>query len=150
MDGVEQDCVFDLLDHAFVRSASLSADGRPMSELMKQEPFASIIESQRIGTIRPRVPVLVTHSALDDTIPYGVGRAMARSWCAAGANVRFSTNVAPLHVGGMVPHLAEALPFFEARFAGLPQISSCWSLRGSGRAAHTAQPTFSATRSAAG
>ena len=128
MDGVEQDCVFDLLDNAFVRSSTLSADGRPMSELMKQEPFASIIESQRIGTIRPRVPVLVTHSALDDTIPYGVGRAMARSWCAAGANVRFSTNVAPLHVGGMVPHLAEALPFFEARFAGLPQIGNCWSL----------------------
>jgi pimeloyl-ACP methyl ester carboxylesterase len=126
MDSVEQDCVFDLLDHAFTRSADLSADGRPMSELMKRQPFASIIESQRIGTVRPTVPVLVTHSALDDTIPYAVGKQMARSWCAKGANVRFSTNVAPLHVGGMVPHVAEALPFFEARFAGVPQVSGCW------------------------
>jgi hypothetical protein len=32
------------------------------------------------------------------------------------------------HVGGMVPHLAEALPFFEARVAGLPQIGSCWAI----------------------
>ena len=126
MDGVEQDCVFDLLDNAFVRSSTLSADGRPLSELMAREPFASIIESQRIGTIRPAFPVLVTHSALDDTIPYGVGRSMARSWCGKGANVRFSTNVAPLHVGGIAPHIAEALPFFEARFAGLPQVSNCW------------------------
>jgi pimeloyl-ACP methyl ester carboxylesterase len=126
MDSVEQDCVFDLLDHAFTRSADLSADGRPMSELMKRQPFASIIESQRIGTVRPTVPVLVTHSALDDKIPYAVGKQMARSWCAKGANVRFSTNVAPLHVGGMVPHVAEALPFFEARFAGVPQVSGCW------------------------
>lgn len=126
MDSVEQDCVFDLLDHAFTRSADLSADGRPMSELMKRQPFASIIESQRIGTVRPTVPVLVTHSALDDTIPYAVGKQMARSWCAKGANVRFSSNVAPLHVGGMVPHVAEALPFFEARFAGVPQVSGCW------------------------
>jgi pimeloyl-ACP methyl ester carboxylesterase len=126
MGSVEQDCVFDLLDHAFTRSADLSADGRPMSELMKRQPFASIIESQRIGTVRPTVPVLVTHSALDDTIPYAVGKQMARSWCAKGANVRFSTNVAPLHVGGMVPHVAEALPFFEARFAGVPQVSGCW------------------------
>ena len=125
MDSVEQDCVFDLLDHAFVRSSTLSADGQPMSELMLREPFASIIEAQRIGTIRPTVPVLVTHSALDDTIPYGVGRAMARSWCGKGANVYFSTNVAPLHVGGMAPHIAEALPFFEARFAGLPQLGNC-------------------------
>jgi hypothetical protein len=99
-----------------------------MSELMEQEPFASIIEAQRIGTVKPTVPVLVTHSALDDTIPYGVGKAMARSWCGKGANVRFSTNLAPAHVGGMVPHVAQALPFFEARFAGLPQVSNCWLL----------------------
>ena len=127
-DQVEQDCVFDLLDHAFVRSSTLSVDGRPMSELMAQEPFRSIVESQRIGTTRPAFPVLVTHSTLDDVIPYAVGRSMARSWCGRGANVRFSPNLAPLHVGGIVPHTAEALPFFEARFAGLPQVSNCWAL----------------------
>ena len=125
-DQVETECVFDLLNHAFVKSSTLSASGRPMSELMAVEPFRSIVEAQRIGTVRPTVPVLVTHSALDDVIPYAVGKQMARSWCAAGANVRFSTNVAPGHVGGIVPQTAEALPFFEARFTGLPQVSNCW------------------------
>ena len=125
-DQVETECVFDLLNHAFVRSSTLSASGRPMSELMAVEPFRSIVEAQRIGTIRPTVPVLVTHSALDDVIPYAVGKQMAKSWCGKGANVRFSTNLAPGHVGGIVPQTAEALPFFEARFAGLPQISNCW------------------------
>lgn len=128
MDAVEQDCVFDLLDNAFVRSESLSADGRPMSELMTREPFRTVIAQQRIGTTKPGVPVLVSHSTLDDTIPYAVGKAMARSWCGKGANVRFSANVAPLHVGGIVPHAAEAQLFWEARFAGLPQISNCWLL----------------------
>ena len=125
-DQVETECVFDLLNHAFVKSSTLSADGQPMSALMAVEPFRSIIEAQRIGTIRPTVPVLVTHSAIDDVIPYAVGKQMARSWCGRGANVRFSTNVAPGHVGGIVPQTAEALPFFEARFAGLPQIGNCW------------------------
>ena len=125
-DQVETECVFDLLNHAFVKSSTLSADGQPMSALMAVEPFRSIIEAQRIGTIKPTVPVLVTHSAVDDVIPYAVGKQMARSWCGRGANVRFSTNVAPGHVGGIVPQTAEALPFFEARFAGLPQISNCW------------------------
>ncbi len=128
MDAVEQDCVFDLLDHAFVRSETLSADGRPMSELMGQQPFRSVIAAQRIGTTRPTVPVLVSHSTLDDTIPYAVGKAMARSWCGKGANVRFSANVAPLHVGGIVPFAAEAQLFWEARFSGLPQVSNCWLL----------------------
>lgn len=125
-DQVETECVFDLLDHSFVKSSSLSANGQPMSALMGVEPFKSIVEAQRIGTIKPAFPVLVTHSALDDVIPYSVGKAMARSWCGKGANVYLSTNVAPLHVGGIVPQTAEALPFFEARFAGLPQISNCW------------------------
>lgn len=126
MTAVEQDCVFDLLDNAFVRSETLSIDGQPLSALMTREPFASIIEAQRIGTIKPTVPVLVSHSALDDVIPYAAGKAMAKSWCSKGANVRLSTNVAPLHVGGIVPHAVEAQLFWEGRFAGLPQISNCW------------------------
>ena len=77
-DRVEQECVFDLLDNAFVKSSTLSANGQPMSALMAAEPFRSIVEAQRIGTIRPTVPVLVTHSALDDVIPYAVGRQMAQ------------------------------------------------------------------------
>lgn len=125
-DQVEQECVFDLLNHAFVKSSTLSADGQPMSTLMDQEPFRSIVEAQRIGTIKPAFPVLVTHSTIDDVIPFQTGKALAKSWCGRGANVRFSANVAPLHVGGILPHTAEALPFFEARFAGLPQISNCW------------------------
>ncbi len=126
MDDVEQDCVFDLFSTAFKKSKDLSANGQPMSQLMKSEPFASIIEAQRIGRTKPAFPVLVTHSRLDDTIPFAVGKGMAKSWCGKGANVRFSSNVAPLHLGGMLPHLAEGLPFFEARFAGLPQVSNCW------------------------
>ena len=126
MTAVEQDCVFDLLDNAFVRSETLSIDGQPLSALMTRAPFASVIEAQRIGTIKPTVPVLVSHSVLDDVIPYAAGKAMAKSWCNKGANVRLSTNVAPLHVGGIVPHAAEAQLFWEARFAGLPQLSNCW------------------------
>ncbi|RYC11195.1 lipase family protein [Nocardioides zhouii] len=125
-DQVETECVFDLLNHSFVKSSTLSANGQPMSALMAVEPFRSIVEAQRIGTIRPTVPVLVTHSAIDDVIPYAVGKQMARSWCDRGANVRLSTNLAPGHVGGIVPQTTEALPFFEARFAGLPQLSGCW------------------------
>lgn len=125
-DQVETACVFDLLNQSFVKSSTLSASGQPMSALMAVEPFRSIVESQRIGTIKPTVPVLVTHSVIDDVIPYAVGRQMARSWCAKGANVWFSSNLAPGHVGGIVPQTVEALPFFEARFAGLPQLSNCW------------------------
>jgi pimeloyl-ACP methyl ester carboxylesterase len=126
MTQVEQDCVFDLFGHSFVKSSTLSHNGKPMSDLIALPQFSAVIADQRIGNIKPTVPVFVSHSALDDVIPYSVGKTMARSWCGKGANVRFSTNVIPTHVGGYVPFGAEAALFFEARFAGLPQLSNCW------------------------
>ncbi|QIK77325.1 lipase [Nocardioides piscis] len=128
MTDVEQDCVFDLFSNAFVKSETLTANGQPISSFLTLEPIRSMVEAQRIGKIKPQVPVLVNHSALDDTIPYAQGKAMAKSWCGKGANVRFRTNLAPLHIGGMIPHLNTALPFWEARFTGLPQLSNCWTL----------------------
>lgn len=126
MTGVEQDCVFDLFDNAFTKSETLTKDGRAIGDIITEQPISSMVADQKIGNIKPRVPVLVTHSRLDDTIPYSVGRAMAKSWCGKGANVRMSTNYAPLHLGGMLPHIAEAKVFWEARFAGLRQWSNCW------------------------
>ena len=122
---IEQDCVFDLFSNAFRPTREVSATGTPMYELMRSEPFRTLADDQRIGRLRPSVPVLVTQSRLDEIVPFEVGQGLAEEWCARGVNVRFSGNVAPLHVGGMLPHSAEALPYWEARFAGLPQVNGC-------------------------
>jgi len=126
MTRVEQDCVFDLFGHSFVKSSTLSYNGKPMSDLIALPEFSAVIADQRIGNAKPTVPVFVSHSALDDVIPYALGKTMAKAWCGKGANVRFSTNVIPSHVGGYVPFGVESALFFEARFAGLPQLSNCW------------------------
>ena len=72
--------------------------------------------------------MLVTHSRLDDTIPFKVGKQLATDWCARGASVQFSANITPLHVGGMLNNAAETYGFLEARLLGLPALSSCWRL----------------------
>ena len=95
MTTVEQDCVFDLFGHAFVKSSTLSHNGKPMSDLIALPQFAAMIADQRIGTIKPAMPVYVGHSAFDDVIPYAVGKAMARSWCGKGANVRILHHADP-------------------------------------------------------
>ena len=113
---------------AVVKSSTLTDSGQSLVQIMDSEPWRTMVEQQRIGTLKPAFPVLVTHSALDDTIPYDQGKAMAKSWCAKGANVRFSTNLNPGHLGGMLVTSTEMYGFFEARFAGLPQWSNCWIL----------------------
>ncbi|MFW5469360.1 lipase family protein [Knoellia sp. CPCC 206435] len=126
--ATEGHCVLDLAAAAFQRSETLTRDGRSFTAYLAEEPFASVVADSRIGRTRPSVPVLVAHSGLDDVIPYAVGRRLAKDWCAKGANVRLSTNVVPLHVGGVAPSSAESYAFFEARFAGLPQVNGCWAI----------------------
>lgn len=120
-----------ILHHPFTRSETLTEDGRPLSDLLDEEPFATIVAEQEIGdgSRAPQVPTLVTHSLLDDVIPYDVGRDMAADWCAAGAeDVRFASNLGPTHVGGAVAGFPQVFGWLEARFAGLPAASSCWRL----------------------
>ncbi len=128
IDGVEGHCVFDLFSNSGKKFVDLTNSGQSAGQIYSQAPYTSIVQGQRLGDIKPTVPVLVTHSALDDVIPYAVGKAMAKRWCAKGANVYFSTNLNPTHLGGMLSTSTEMYAFFEARFAGVPQWSNCWTL----------------------
>jgi pimeloyl-ACP methyl ester carboxylesterase len=122
----EDECVGDSLPrHAFVRSTSLTRDGRSLADYFDEEPWRSVLADNVIGERRPATPVLVTHSLADDVIPYAVGRDLAKRWCARGATVRFSTTAVPTHVGGAVPNFAEEYAFLEARLAGLSAVSTC-------------------------
>lgn len=125
---MQDNCVFDLFGSAFTKSSDYTADGASLGQLIEREPFRTMIDDQRIGRIRPSAPVLLTHSLLDDVVPHRVGKQLARDWCDRGASVRLSSNVTPLHVGGMLNNATEVYGFLEARFAGLPAASSCWRL----------------------
>lgn len=120
-------CTFETVaDFAFTRSADLTEDGRPVTDYLREAPFDRIINEQLIGDGRkPSAPTLVTHSALDDVIPHAAGKQLAKRWCGQGAKVRFSTNLAPTHVGGALRSYPESFAFLEARFAGVPFVGNC-------------------------
>jgi hypothetical protein len=122
---ISEDCVFNLGNSAMKKSQNYTASGESLAELVKVDPFRTMIDDQRIGRIKPSAPVLLTHSILDDTIPYSVGKQLAKDWCGLGANVRFSPNLTPLHVGGMLNNATEVYGFLEDRFAGRPMTSTC-------------------------
>ncbi|KRF19300.1 lipase [Nocardioides sp. Soil797] len=129
MDALEGQCLFDsIAQFGFTKSKTLTKDGRPITDSLSQEPLRTAVAEQLIGNRKPSAPVLVTQSVLDDVIPYDVGRGAAVRWCDRGATVRFATNFAPTHVGGAIRSYPEAFAFLEARFAGLPAVSSCWRL----------------------
>lgn len=129
MADVQNQCLFEsLAEYPFTQTSTLTLDGRRLGQTLADPPFNTIVDQQRLGTIRPNVPVLITHSRLDDVIPYESGRNLAERWCAKGANVRLSSSITPTHIGAAVGSYPEQFLFLEARFAGIPQLSNCWTL----------------------
>ncbi|WP_067433067.1 lipase family protein [Nocardioides jensenii] len=123
-------CTLDsLATFPFVRSKELTTNGLPVTDLLTKAPFDQMVADQLIGNgRRPTVPVLITHSVLDDVIPYTTGKQLGQRWCRQGAKVQFDTNYAPTHVGDYVASMPSIFLFLEARFAGLPALNSCWRL----------------------
>ena len=115
------------------QTSTLTADGRPVRDYLPTEPFRSIVAQNKVGTIRPTVPVLVEHSSLDDVLPQAAqGRQLARDWCARGAQVQFNDlfTFIPIFTHLMMLGTAgqNAANWLDARFRGTPATTNCSSI----------------------
>lgn len=123
---LREQCTQDsALRYPGLRSETLSADGRPISAFLDEEPFASRVDEQLIGRRTPGAPVLIVHSVADDIVPFGQGEELAERWCVRGADVEFRPSPVPGHLGGYPDGQARALAFLQARFADLPTTPTC-------------------------
>lgn len=120
LERVGEQCMFESLrSFAFLRSSSLTADGRSISRILRDPEFAPMVAEQLLGNgRRPDVDVMLTHSRLDDIVPYESGRALAERWASQGARVRLQTTLAPTHAAAAVTSYPAAFGFLQARFAG--------------------------------
>ena len=129
VDASEGTCTFDAVARfAGTRSETLTKSGQPITAFLSRPDIAAVLEELRVGRVRPEVPVLMTHTTLDDVVQYRQARDAAGRWCDLGARVKFSSGVAPTHIGGAVESYPKAFGWLEARIAGLPAPSSCWRL----------------------
>ncbi|ALG09877.1 lipase family protein [Kibdelosporangium phytohabitans] len=117
-----------LLKYPFTQSSTLTQDGRPVSAYLSEEPFKSILAKLRIGNLKPNAPVLVEHAPLDDIVPYGQGKQLAKDWCSKGATVQFNDLPAPpvfAHVGGVPAAMANSANWLADRLAAKPAATNC-------------------------
>ncbi|MFG2349747.1 alpha/beta fold hydrolase [Streptomyces phaeochromogenes] len=114
-----------LAKYPFLNSRFLTVDGRPLTERLKRAPWNTIVAEQRLGQLQPAVPVLLSHSALDDVVPQQVGKTLAADWCRLGVTVRFAGNHIPGHIAATAGTIADGLPWLKDRFAGRTAPSTC-------------------------
>ncbi|MFC9514652.1 lipase family protein [Nocardiaceae bacterium NPDC056970] len=139
LDGIGTECIADIITkRPFLQTRSFTRDGRALIDNLREAPEAlQVLRDQRIGTVAPRVPVLVSSGRNDDTVPYGQARQLAVDWCERGANVTFRTNELPPLAPGTTfgnhfgPLIADAyvdgtpVRYLLDRFDDVPTIPGC-------------------------
>ncbi len=119
---ITEQCLFESLrTYAFTKSRTLTADGRSMGKMLREEPFATLVREQRLGEDTwPRIDSMLIHSRLDDVVPFEAGRARAERWVSQGARVRVAPGVAPTHAAAALTSYPAAFGFLHSRFTGKP------------------------------
>ncbi|GAC70356.1 lipase family protein [Gordonia soli] len=103
---LSSECIGDVIvKQPFLKTTTLTTDGKPLLDHLRSEPTAlRVLSQQRIGTVKPTTPVLITSGRNDDTVPHGQARQLALDWCAKGATVDFRTNeLPPILPGTTIP-----------------------------------------------
>jgi Secretory lipase len=103
------------------------------AELLASQPLKTIIDAQRIGTLKPQAPVLIDANRYDSFVPYGGARQLALDWCAKGSDVEFWTNeLSPFLNKMATTHLLtyfvdgeRSMQWIADRFNGAPTTPNC-------------------------
>ncbi len=123
---IRNSCVIDgLALGAFKRSSSFTINGQSASAYFAAAPWNAILADNKIGNIKPRMPVFVSHSLLDDVIPYSIGRSLGQSWCSKGANVTFKPLGMATHIGASFTSYPAQISWLNDRFNGYNTWSNC-------------------------
>ncbi|ACC39486.1 lipase family protein [Mycobacterium marinum] len=106
---------------------------KDLDQLVREEPFKTLFEAQRLGRHQPSAPVLIVNNRYDPLVPWTQASQLGRDWCAQGAQVEFWTNEEPPFLNkASVNHALtfwvdgeRALQWVADRFNGLPAAPNC-------------------------
>ena len=97
LEDAKTRCVGDgLIKYAFTKTKDLTKDGSTLAQVLNKEPqLKALVDHQRIGKLKPQVPVRVATGLSDDSVPHGQSRQLAVDWCKAKADVTYVPVVLP-------------------------------------------------------
>lgn len=126
------------LAQQFPNTSQWTTSGQPLTAVIDQSPvLKSVFTEQRVGTLNPQVPVLISSSPSDEGAPYVPVREMAAGWCGAGVPVQLNANVElpsvitglrATHVLAFFPSLVGSQQWITERLAGQPAPTNCGAL----------------------
>lgn len=123
-----------LFGYGFQKTSKWTKSGRTIAEVVDATPqVKAIVDAQRIGNIKPQVPVRISTGTKDDIVTHSQVKQLAADWCALGATVEYNPvrqlidtrGTALNHLTPMLTDLRTAQDWLGQRLAGKPASSNC-------------------------
>ncbi|QCX28125.1 lipase family protein [Nocardioides jishulii] len=116
----------------WTRSGNLAA-----ADVAKEPTLLKAVDDQRIGRLKPTIPVQVLTGTKDDIVAHGQAKQLALDWCAKGANVTYrpviqlasSGGLMLTHLGPLLTQQGSARDWVVDRLNGRPASSNCSTAR---------------------
>ena len=125
--GVANQCIADTgFTYGARRSTGWTNSGESIGQLIARTPeLQRILDDQRVGKGRPKIPVLLEAAPADDLVPYGPARRVYDEWRANGVAVSLMNDGTPpllpgtgiTHAVAKVPNLIPATSYLMSAFA---------------------------------
>lgn len=138
LEKVKTQCIGGtLFSYGFQKTSKWTTTGQSLYDIVRGDPaLRAPVDAQRIGTLKPSVPVQVLTGTKDDIVDHAQARQLAKDWCAKGVNVTYVPVAQPLgtggtalnHLGPMITRLGQTHDWLADRLAGKSVRSNCSSL----------------------
>lgn len=121
----------------FQKTSRWTNDGRALWQIVASTPaISALVDAQKIGRVKPSVPVRVLTATRDDIVPHAQARQLAVDWCALGATVdyvpvrqsRSTGGTGFNHIGPIFSHGPAAQRWLLGQMSGQPEMSNCEAL----------------------
>ncbi|MCF8569182.1 lipase family protein [Gordonia sp. HY002] len=97
-------CIPDsILAFGFARTNQWTRTGEPLASVIKRYPkVQKMVDDQRIGSLKPNAPVLLSTAVNDDVVSTGQVVTLAKDWRKQGADVTLTRDYTPPIFPGLV------------------------------------------------
>lgn len=139
LEKVKTQCIGGtLFSFGFQKTKQWTVSGKSLYDITNSDPvIKAAVDDQRIGRLKPAVPVQVLTGTLDDIVDHRQAKQLAADWCAQGVNVTYTPVVQVLPTGGtalnhltpMITRLGQTHDWLVDRLQGKSVRSNCGSLR---------------------
>lgn len=123
--------------YAYQKTNKWTTSGTSISTVVANNPAAkAIVDEQKIGRLKPTVPVRILTGTKDDIVTHSQVKQLAVDWCALGARVDYRPVIQQLssfgtslnHLGPMLTEGSASQQWLIDRLNGRPATSNCAQL----------------------